>query len=199
MAHQGDPWSQGESAADEEERIEEALRFEEEEARLREADQQAAHLAALGYESEGGECPSFCVSSPGLLVQQMAAARAAGDLCDIDLHVGGKVFHAHKFPLMMGSPVLRTRLTSLVGCSSSEAPAAGASVVVKLEGIEAHIFERVLGFLYAGQVQLDAETVLPTLFAADLLQVRSVEESAGRGDVATWCWRGARRTEGLLT
>lgn len=144
-----------------------ALQAEEEEARRQAAEERSARdlarLESVQQDAEAG--PSFTVSEAGLLSRQMAAARHAKVLCDVEIRVGDKVFPAHRFPLMMGSPVLRTRFTSLVGYGGESDRA-----TLVLEGIEPHIFETVLGFLYTSSAALDPDNLMPTLFAADMLQ-----------------------------
>ncbi|KAL1503457.1 hypothetical protein AB1Y20_011942 [Prymnesium parvum] len=158
---------------EEERTIEEALRLEEEHAafiaRHREQQLDLERFATVEHDEDEGEPRSFSVCAPEFLAQKMGEARSELDLSDVDIQVGGVTFAAHKFPLMIGSPVLRARFTSLVGAANDSD--GDKKTLVRLEGMESHIFEGVLGFFYTGSVELDSASVLPTLYAADQLQV----------------------------
>lgn len=155
---------------DDELAIEEALRLEQEHAEFialnLQEDSDFDGPSDVAAENEPVAL-SFCVSSPEFLANRMAEARAAGDLCDVDILVGGRLFSAHKLVLMLSSPVLRAHITTPVGLS----PETSERSMVKLEDIDPELFEGVLSFMYTGQAKLDATNLVPTLFVADRLQV----------------------------
>ncbi|KAG3012877.1 hypothetical protein PC121_g16287 [Phytophthora cactorum] len=86
---------------------------------------------------------------------------------------GGKAggirrFHAHRFILAASSPPFRAMLTGNMRESSRRD--------VDLHDIEPHIVEKMLLFMYTGDVVLDLESVLGLLIAAEMYELVALRE-----------------------
>jgi len=84
---------------------------------------------------------------------------------DVQLKVGGNIFHCHKLVLALKSPYFEEKLFP----SSSSPPAAAEQIV--LNDVTAHYFHKVLRFLYTGEMELNEENVENILKAADLMKL----------------------------
>ena len=83
---------------------------------------------------------------------------------DVQLKVGGKIFHSHKLILAVKSPYFEHKLYP------SAAAAAGNDQIV-LNDVSADGFDKVLEFMYTGQTELSDQNVEQILRAADLMKL----------------------------
>jgi len=93
---------------------------------------------------------------------------------DVQIKVGGKVFHSHKLILALKSPYFDQKLfpsSSSSSSSSAAAAAAASNKQIVLNDITADVFEKVLEFMYTGEMQLSDRNVEHILRAADLMQL----------------------------
>jgi len=81
----------------------------------------------------------------GLLLAQMNKMRLLSDFCDVRLVVGGRVFGVHKLVLAASGPYF----TALFSGGMSEA----REEEVRIAGVEADVFEILLGFIYTGMLE----------------------------------------------
>jgi len=84
---------------------------------------------------------------------------------DVRLQVGGKIFHCHKFILALKSPYFEEKLFP----PSLSAAAAAEQIV--LSDIRADDFDKMLQFMYIGEMELDEKNVENILRAADLMKL----------------------------
>jgi len=87
---------------------------------------------------------------------------------DIQLRVGGKIFHCHKLILAIKSPYFDQKLFP---SSSSYSAAAAASEEIVLNDVSADGFDKVLQFMYTGETEMSDENVEHILRAADLMKL----------------------------
>jgi len=90
---------------------------------------------------------------------------------DVQLQVGGKIFHCHKLILALKSPYFEQKLFPSSSSSSSAAAAAAVSKQIVLDDVSADAFDKVLQFLYTGETELSNENVQNILSAADLMKL----------------------------
>jgi len=93
---------------------------------------------------------------------------------DVQLKVGGKIFHCHKLILAMKSPYFEQKLYPSASSSSSAAAAAAATASneqIVLNDVSADGFDKVLQFMYTGETELSDENVEQILRAADLMKL----------------------------
>ncbi|XP_055353472.1 BTB/POZ domain-containing protein 6-like, partial [Paramacrobiotus metropolitanus] len=97
------------------------------------------------------------------------AAFTSGDLCDVEFLVGShygedkKIFRAHKTILSLRSPVFRALFYGSLP-DPCERP-------VEVPDVHPEAFANMLSYLYADRVDLNRETVFPTLYCADRYDV----------------------------
>jgi len=89
---------------------------------------------------------------------------------DIQLRVGGKIFHCHKLVLALKSPYFEQKLFP-----SSPAAAATSEQIV-LDDVMADDFHKVLQFIYTGEMELNEENVENILRAADLMKMTELTQ-----------------------
>jgi len=87
---------------------------------------------------------------------------------DVQLKVGGRIFHCHKLILAIKSPYFEQKLFP---SSSSSAAAASAHKQIVLNDVSADGFDKVLEFMYTGETELSDENVEHILRAADLMKL----------------------------
>jgi len=87
---------------------------------------------------------------------------------DVQLKVGGKIFHCHKLVLAIKSPFFDHKLFTPPSSSSS---AAAANEEIVLNDVNADGFDKVLQFMYTGETELSDENVEHVLRAADLMKL----------------------------
>jgi len=85
---------------------------------------------------------------------------------DVQLKVGGKIFHCHKLILALKSPYFDRRLFPSVATA-----AAAANQPIVLNDVSADGFYKVLEFMYTGQTELTDQNVEQILRAADLMKL----------------------------
>ncbi|KAG1933669.1 actin-binding protein IPP [Pimephales promelas] len=107
----------------------------------------------------------------GLLLAQMNKMRLLSDFCDVRLVVGGRVFGVHKLVLAASGPYF----TALFSGGMSEA----REEEVRIAGVEADVFEILLGFIYTGSIDVTVDTVQELMVAADMLQLSEVVDICG--------------------
>jgi len=90
---------------------------------------------------------------------------------DVQLRVGGKIFHCHKLILAIKSPYFEEKLFPSSSSPSSSAAAAAASEEIVLNDVSADGFDKVLQFMYTGETELTDENVEHILTAADLMKL----------------------------
>lgn len=92
-----------------------------------------------------------------------------GDLYDIELRVGEKVFKCHKIVLSCVSQYFRAMFMSEMSESWQKS--------VTIHDIEESAMEKLLYFAYNGKITFTIETVQPILYAASILQISTVIEA----------------------
>ena len=93
---------------------------------------------------------------------------------DVQLKVSEKIFHCHKLVLALKSPYFDQKLFP-----SSSTAAAGASSdnqEIVLNDISPDYFDKVLQFLYSGEVELSEENVQNVLRAADVIELTELSQ-----------------------
>jgi len=88
---------------------------------------------------------------------------------DVQLKVGGKIFHCHKLILAMKSPYFEHKL--FPSTSAAAAAAAAGNEQIVLNDVSADGFDKVLEFMYTGQTELSDQNVEHILRAADLMKL----------------------------
>ena len=86
---------------------------------------------------------------------------------DVQLKVGGNIFHCHKLVLALISPYFDEQLFP----SSTSAAAAEADGQIVLNDVSGDDFHKVLQFIYTGETELNEENVENILRAADLMKL----------------------------
>ncbi|KAL1124593.1 hypothetical protein AAG570_001217 [Ranatra chinensis] len=99
--------------------------------------------------------------------------RGHGDLVDVTLAAGGKIFPAHKLVLSAASPLLMELLKS----TQCQHP------VVMLAGITATDLEALLQFVYQGEVSVDPNQLPSLLQAAQCLDIQALSPASLSSDV----------------
>uniref|UniRef100_H2ZP05 BTB domain-containing protein n=1 Tax=Ciona savignyi TaxID=51511 RepID=H2ZP05_CIOSA len=94
--------------------------------------------------------------------------RAHGSLCDVVLLAEGKAFKAHRGLLASASDYFRAMFTSEMKETFSED--------IELHGVTSTGLEKVLRFVYSGEIFLSLENINDVLAAASHLQVNAVME-----------------------
>jgi len=89
---------------------------------------------------------------------------------DVQLKVGGKIFHCHKLILALKSPYFEQKLFP-TSSSSSSSSASSATKQIVLNDVRADDFDQVLQFIYTGETELNEENVENILRAADLMKL----------------------------
>jgi len=84
---------------------------------------------------------------------------------DVQLKVGGKLFHCHKLVLALKSPYFDEKLFPSSSSSSSSVKE------VVLNDVRADDFHKLLQFMYTGETELNEENVENILRAADLMKL----------------------------
>ncbi|OQR82613.1 hypothetical protein ACHHYP_15726 [Achlya hypogyna] len=87
---------------------------------------------------------------------------------DVVLRVGAVRFHAHRFLLAASSKPLRAMLTG--------AMREARETEVSLNGIEPDIMQQLLEFIYTGNVELNTETVVRTMMAAEIYALDALRD-----------------------
>jgi len=88
---------------------------------------------------------------------------------DVQLKVGGKIFHCHKIVLALKSPYFDEKLFPSSTSASSAAAATDGQIV--LNDVSGDYFHRVLQFIYTGETELNAENVENISRAADHMKL----------------------------
>jgi len=90
---------------------------------------------------------------------------------DVQLKVGGNVFHCHKLVLAMKSPYFDEKLFTSSSSLSSSPSAAAADEQIVLHDVSADDFHSVLQFMYTGEITLNEQNVENILRAANLMKL----------------------------
>ena len=77
-----------------------------------------------------------------LLLAQMNKMRLRTDFCDVRLCVGGRVFGVHRLVLAASGPYFAALFSGAMSEAHEEE--------VRIEGVEAEVFEKLLEFVYTG-------------------------------------------------
>ncbi|KAM8839153.1 actin-binding protein IPP isoform 1-T4 [Synchiropus picturatus] len=101
-----------------------------------------------------------------LILDQMNKMRLRTDFCDVGLRVGGQVFRGHRLVLAASSPYFSALFSG--GMKEAEQDE------VQIHGVETHIFEILLDFIYTGLINVTVENVQELVVAADMLQLHEV-------------------------
>jgi len=95
---------------------------------------------------------------------------------DVQLKVGGKIFHCHKLILALKSPYFDKLFQS---SPSSSASATTADQEIVLNDVGADDFDKLIQFLYTGEVELTEKNVKNILQAADVLKLEELSKFCG--------------------
>ncbi|CDI97278.2 kelch protein 12 [Echinococcus multilocularis] len=98
---------------------------------------------------------------------KMNMFRKRGQLCDVVVKVGGRVFPAHRVVLAASSDYF--------GAMFSNGMAESAQLEIELKSVSADVMEALLDFVYTGQVRVSMENVQELLPAASLVQMEGVK------------------------
>jgi len=90
---------------------------------------------------------------------------------DVQLKVGGNIFHCHKLVLAMKSPYFDEKLFT-----SSSSSAAAANEQIVLNDVSADDFHKVLQFIYTGETELNDENVENILRAAEVMKLTELTQ-----------------------
>lgn len=77
-----------------------------------------------------------------LLLAQMNKMRLRADFCDVRLCVGGRVFGVHRLVLAASGPYFAALFSGAMSEAHEEE--------IRIEGVEADVFEKLLEFIYTG-------------------------------------------------
>jgi len=94
---------------------------------------------------------------------------------DVQLKVGGKIFHCHKLILALKSPYFEHKLFP----SAAAAAALAGNEQIVLNDVSADGFDKVLEFMYTGQTELSDQNVEHILRAADLMKLTELTKFCG--------------------
>jgi len=95
---------------------------------------------------------------------------------DVQLEVGGKIFHCHTLILAMKSPYFEQKLHPSSSSSSPSAAAAADNQQIVLNDVSADTFDKVLQFMYTGETELSDENVELILKAANLMKLTELTQ-----------------------
>ncbi|KAM7535370.1 hypothetical protein Aperf_G00000104447 [Anoplocephala perfoliata] len=98
---------------------------------------------------------------------KMNAFRKRGQLCDVVVKVGGRVFPAHRVVLAASSDYF--------GAMFSNGMAESEQLEIELKSVSADVMEALLDFVYTGQVKVSMDNVQELLPAASLVQMEGVK------------------------
>ncbi|GAB1608365.1 actin-binding protein IPP-like [Argonauta hians] len=87
-------------------------------------------------------------------------------LCDVEVHIGEKIFYAHRNVLAAGSPYFNAMFTSTLAENDQK--------VVTLLGLEPESFQSLLNFFYTGQIEVTSDSCQDLMSAADMFNVSEV-------------------------
>ena len=82
---------------------------------------------------------------------------------DVQLKVGGKIFHCHKLILALKSPYFDQKFFLSAAAATKEQ--------IVLNDVSADGFDKVLEFMYTGETELSDKNVEHVLRAADLMKL----------------------------
>ena len=102
------------------------------------------------------------LSSSGLL-RALQEQRKNNQFCDVSIHIGNRIFYAHRCILAARSPVFAAMLQDHYRESKLG--------LIELKEIDAEVFSNILSFLYAQEIHLDSENVCTLLQFADMYQI----------------------------
>uniref|UniRef100_A0A8C4TI14 Intracisternal A particle-promoted polypeptide n=1 Tax=Erpetoichthys calabaricus TaxID=27687 RepID=A0A8C4TI14_ERPCA len=100
------------------------------------------------------------------ILAQINKLRIQQDFCDVQLQVGGQLFQVHRLVLAASSPYF----SALFAGGMREVD----KDVVQILGVEAHVFELLLDFIYTGIINVNVDNVQELMIAADMLQLSEV-------------------------
>ncbi|XP_012683328.2 actin-binding protein IPP [Clupea harengus] len=106
-----------------------------------------------------------------LLLAQMNKMRLRTDFCDVRLCVGGRVFGVHRLVLAASGPYFAALFSGAMSEAHEEE--------VRIEGVEAEVFEKLLEFVYTGSIDVTVDNAQELMVAADMLQLSEVVAICG--------------------
>ncbi|KAI9905157.1 hypothetical protein PsorP6_013772 [Peronosclerospora sorghi] len=133
--------------------------------RLKKAVMYDRHGEEIFGESTIGADVVLCVRSGVSCLGVNGEKKSESDRSEVE---GTRKFHAHRFILSASSPPFRAMLTGNMRESSRRD--------VELHDIETKIVEKMLVFMYTGDVVLDLENVLGLLIAAEMYELVALRE-----------------------
>ncbi len=106
-------------------------------------------------------------SYPSFLQSQLADLRTNKQLCDVDIVVENCCFSAHRCVLAASSEYFSKMFTGRFKESREES--------VNLEGISKVAFEKIINYVYQGEIHISSENVQEICEAADILQYEYIK------------------------
>lgn len=106
---------------------------------------------------------------PKEALEVMSMLRCHQKLCDVELHVGTEIFHAHKVVLAAASPYFKAMFTS--GLKESNMSS------INIQGVCPVNMALIIRFAYTGSVLVNERTVCNLLPAATMFQVNYIIEA----------------------
>ncbi|NXF42356.1 ZBTB9 protein, partial [Nyctibius bracteatus] len=143
--------------------------------------------AAGTMATEGGRVQISFPQHAAALLESLNRLRLEGKFCDVTVHVGGRVFPAHKSVLAAASPFFHDKLLLQDGGRLSLPPA-----------IDPDAFEGLLHLIYSGRLTLLLEALPGHLLVASGLQMWHVVDQCSeilRELEGGACWWAGRGTE----
>ncbi|NXJ86251.1 ZBTB9 protein, partial [Trogon melanurus] len=143
--------------------------------------QAAGPMAAAG----GGRAQISFPQHAAALLDSLNRLRLEGKFCDVTIHVGGRVFPAHKSVLAAASPFFHDKLLLQDGGRLQLPPA-----------IDPDAFEGLLHLIYSGRLTLLLDALPEHLLVASVLQMWHVVDQCSEilkdleGGTCRWAGRG---------
>ncbi|XP_060530091.1 actin-binding protein IPP [Cylas formicarius] len=106
---------------------------------------------------------NICYDFTTKLISNLNLLRRENRFCDIDIKIGTKIFRAHKAILSASSSYFHAMFTGEL-CEKNKK-------CVELHGINPHIFDVLLNFMYSGEVKVNKNIVEDLVIAADMFEI----------------------------
>ncbi|CAG5131884.1 unnamed protein product [Candidula unifasciata] len=90
----------------------------------------------------------------------------SGELCDVDITVGSRVFSCHRLVLACVSHYFRAMFTSKMAEATEKS--------ITIQDIEEEAMDKLIQFAYTSRIKLSTENVQSLLYAASILQIETV-------------------------
>lgn len=106
---------------------------------------------------------------PKSLLEMLDVLRKTGELCDVVIRVGAKIFNCHKVVLSACCPYFRAMFTREMAESRQEE--------VTIKDVDEKAMAQLIDFTYTAVIKIDETNVQTVLPAACLLQLKEIQEA----------------------